>query len=243
VRERRQFLTNLAREAWGSVRCKNEVADPSGRVQNVALEPSEEKMTRGRSFARAVLAVAILLTCLVASSRSAWAVGEEKAGPFMANLKIGPAIDLDAPPGVTQFALELEAGIALDHAKNAYLTFTPQFEFGDLCTGIGRFGCGGRGSITTIIIPIGFQYDIEMPVKHLYIYPKIDLGLGIFTGGAVGAGTQGAFVLQPAFGIKYQLLKNLHIGGEPFSLPFFLGNKYDGFGAQYQIYLYAGIDL
>ncbi len=196
-------------------------------------------MTRSRSFTRAVLGATALVTSLAASSSSAWALGEEKAGPFMANLKIGPAIDLDGPPGVTQFALELEAGIALDHKNNAYLTFTPQFEFGSFCGGFDRFGCGGRGSVTTIILPLGFQYDIEMPVKHLFIYPKINLGLGLFTGG----GTTAAFVLQPAFGIKYQLLKNFHFGGEPFSLPFFLGNKYDNFGAQYQIYLYAGVDL
>ena len=197
-------------------------------------------MTRGRSFTRAVVGIVSLFTGLVAASSSAWALGEEKAGPFMANLKVGPAIGIDSPPGVTQFAIELEAGIALDHEKNAYLTFTPQVELGSFCGGFGGLGCGGRGSVSTIILPLGFQYDIELPVKHLFLYPKIDLGLGLFTGGGSAAAS---FVLQPAFGIKYQLLKHFHFGGEPFSLPLFIGNSGDGFGAQYQIYVYAGVDL
>ena len=184
-------------------------------------------MPRGRSLVRAVLVTAALAGSL-AYVHDAEAAGGRKAGPFMANLKVGPAIGLDDLP--TQFSLEIEAGIALDHAHNLYLSFPPQFQFSD--------------GLTTIILPLSIQYDIELPVKGLYLYPKLNVGGAIFTGnGYLGRNVQGAFALQPEFGVKYLITDNVHIGFEPVSLPLYLGNKHDGFDIQYRLYFYAGIDL
>ncbi len=174
------------------------------------------------------LAVAVSAAALIAVPSEALAVGEEKAGPFMGNLKIGPAIRLDDFP--TQFAMELEIAGALDRDNNAYLGFNPQFQFAD--------------HYHIINLTATFQYDIELPVKALYLYPKINAGLAIY--GITYRGDPGlAFTLQPEFGIKYQLVKNAHIGAEPISIPLYIGgNRFGGgFDAQYRLFFYGGFDI
>ncbi len=172
------------------------------------------------------LAMAVSSSTL-AFAPSAFALGEEKAGPFMGNLKIGPAIRLDDIP--TQFALEAEIAGALDRGNDAYLGFNPQFQFAD--------------GITTINLTATFQYDIELPVRALYLYPKINAGLAIHAPGAGEAAL--AFALQPEFGIKYQLVEHAHIGAEPISIPLYLGNNryFGGVDAQYRLFFYGGFDI
>lgn len=163
----------------------------------------------------------------MAVATSAFALGEEKAGPFMGNLKIGPAIRLDDLP--TQFAMEVEIAGALDRGNDAYLGFNPQFQFAD--------------GITTINLTATFQYDIELPVKALYLYPKINAGLAIQAPNHGEAGL--GFALQPEFGIKYQLVEHAHIGAEPISIPLYLGNNryLGGVDAQYRLFFYGGFDI
>jgi hypothetical protein len=175
------------------------------------------------------LAVATLAAAgtLQALESTALAVGEEKAGPFMGNLKIGPAIRLDDIP--TQFAMEVEIAGALDRGNDAYLGFNPQFQFSD--------------GLTTINLTATFQYDIELPVKALYLYPKINAGLAIQAPNRGDAAL--GFALQPEFGIKYQLVEHAHIGAEPISIPLYLGNnRYIGaVDAQYRLFFYGGFDI
>lgn len=185
-------------------------------------------MRTPKTLLRLGMAVTAGVLTLHFMESTALAVGEEKAGPFMGNFKIGPAIRLDEIP--TQFAMELEIAGALDRGNDAYLGFNPQFQFSD--------------GLATINLTATFQYDIELPVKALYLYPKINAGL------AINAPTRGGdpalgFALQPEFGIKYQLFEHFHVGGEPISIPLYLGNnRYIGaIDAQYRIFFYCGFDI
>jgi hypothetical protein len=165
---------------------------------------------------KALLSVAALLALSVPIQ----AFAAEKAGRFSGTLKIGPAIQIDDAP--TQFSLSPEFGIALDRDYNAYLGLAGQFQFGD------RF--------TTIAIPLFFQYDIELPVKGLYLYPKVNAGFWYAATGDVPG-----FMLEPVFGVKYQAHKNFHVGGEPLGIPMYMGDGF--FSAQYHFYAFAGFDL
>lgn len=183
-------------------------------------------MPTTKKLLRLGLAMAVSSSTL-AIAAPAFAVGEEKAGPFMGNIKIGPAIRLDEIP--TQFALEAEIAGALDRGNDAYLGFNPQFQFAD--------------SFITINLTVTFQYDIELPVKALYLYPKINAGLAI---NAVESRDPAlGFALQPEFGIKYQIVEHAHIGAEPISIPLYLGNnRYIGaIDAQYRLFFYGGFDI
>lgn len=178
-------------------------------------------MGKRSSRARIALAVPAFVAALAAGAAGAEAAGR-KDGPFMANLKVGPAIKLDDFP--TQFSMEVEVAYAVDRGNNAYIAFAPQFQFSD--------------PATIINLPLAFQYDIELPVKGLYLYPRLAAGVGILLP-RVG-NTQAAFTLQPEFGIKYQVVDNFHIGFEPFSLPMYMADFFD---LQYRLYFYGGIDL
>src|SRR4051812_31631129 len=108
-------------------------------------------------FAR-TLALSALLYGLSFAAPSA-AHAQDKTGPMMFNLKLGPAIGVSNSN--TQFGLEFEFGYAI--APNAYLIFPLGLTFG--------------GGATTLAIPVGFQYDIGFPgVKNLFLYPRISIG-------------------------------------------------------------------
>ncbi|MBL9023149.1 MAG: hypothetical protein JNL21_13195 [Myxococcales bacterium] len=186
-------------------------------------------MRTGKTLLRLGLAVSVAVGAIPLLESTAWAVGEEKAGPFMGNLKIGPAIRLDDIP--TQFAMEVEIAGALDRGNDAYLGFNPQFQFSD--------------GLATINLTATFQYDIELPVKALYLYPKINAGLAINAPTGRGGDPALGFALQPEFGIKYQLVEHAHIGAEPISIPLYLGNnRYIGaIDAQYRLFFYGGFDI
>ena len=178
-------------------------------------------------------------------------VGEKKAGPLMGNFKLAPAVSFgQGGYGFTQFALQLEIAYAVDKKNAAYIGFNPQFQF----------------AWTTIINLTGtFQYDIELPVEGLYLYPKINAGLAIFPvggygynggyngaycydnrgrryycGGGGGGSASVAFALQPEFGVKYNIKKNFHVLGEPLSFPIYIGSNTF---AQWRFWLGVGFDL
>lgn len=151
--------------------------------------------------------------------------GADKAGRVMINIKVGPAIAIDDTR--TQFSVSPEFAVALDKDYNAYLGLGPQFQFGDY--------------FTLINIPLFFEYDIELPVKGLYLYPKIGAGLSYWANSYFRRSDEHAyFMLEPAFGVKYQFHKNVHVGGEPIAIPMYMGNI---FAAQYHFFAYIGFDF
>jgi hypothetical protein len=196
------------------------------------------RKTNSLQAVTAVLAGALAFTAATATAEAK--VGEEKAGPLMGNFKLAPAVTFGDGGylNLTQFAMELEIAYAVDHDNNAYLGFNPQFQFG---------GYGGA----FINLTGTFQYDIAIKsVTGLYLYPKINLGLAIFTnsyGGYCtarrcygGGGSDVAFALQPEFGVKYNIFKNFHVLGEPLSFPIYIGGYTF---AQWRFWLGCGFDL
>lgn len=171
-----------------------------------------------RLTARSSLFASFTLAAMLALPSVAHAA--DKAGRISGTLKIGPALNIDDTE--TQFSLSPEFGIALDKDYNAYLGIAGQFQFGD------RF--------TTIAVPLYFQYDIELPVDGLFIYPKVNAGIWYHTQSETAG-----FMLEPAFGIKYQAHKNFHVGGEPIGIPMYMGEGF--FAAQYHLYILGGFDI
>jgi len=208
-------------------------------------------MHLARYVGRSAFALSILAASGYAHEAFA-AVGEDKAGPLMGNFKIAPAVFIGGDGGfygfrgcgggpfgfcgdATQFAMQLEIAYAVDHDNNAYIGFNPQFQFG--------FG-------TIINLTGTFQYDIQIAkskVKGLYIYPKINAGIGIFPAGTYGycgfggcGGTRVAFDLQPELGVKFNIFKNFHVLGEPLSFPIYISSATF---AQWRFWLGCGFDV
>jgi len=212
--------------------------------------PVAMRKMNGARLTAATLAASALL--LLANDASAAPVGEDKAGPLMGNIKIGPAVGLDDDFGGvrggcggrfgcgyrhTQFALELEIAYAVDRGENAYIGFNPQFQVSDY--------------FATINLTGTFQYDIQIAKKAvdgLYIYPKVNAGVGIVPNGfgsCLGRFCDGReadvyFTLQPEFGAKFNINKNFHVLAEPLSFPMYIGER---FGAQYRFFIGCGFDV
>ena len=205
-----------------------------------------------RNVVLRVVAALFLVGAFAFARDARAAVGEDKAGPLMGNFKLGPALYIGGDGFYgggfgacgrfggfcgqdTQFALQLEIAYAVDHGNNAYIGFNPQFQFG--------FG-------TIVNLTGTFQYDIqiaESKVKGLYIYPKINVGLGIFPGGGYYCGfgnfcnsTSVAFDLQPEVGVKFNIFKNFHVLGEPLSFPIYISSHTF---AQWRFWLGCGFDV
>lgn len=139
----------------------------------------------------------------------------EKAGPFMATLRFGPA--LKVTQFISQFAMGPEIGYAI--VDDGYLVFSPSFQFGDA---------------TVINLPLGFQYDIALPVDNLYAYARFTAGVAIAT--ASGASDTG-FNMQPEAGAKYLFTENFYAGIEPLSFPMYIESD---FGMQYRLSAFGG---
>lgn len=209
-------------------------------------------LTMTKRLGRSLVATASAgLLVVVADARAD--VGENKAGPLMGNVKIGPAVGLDddfggrgfGGPGrglgwgrSTQFATELEIAYAVDSGQNAYIGFNPQFQVSDYFAVINLTGT--------------FQYDIQIienKVRGLYLYPKVNAGIGIipngygyFRGRGFCSGCEAGvfFDLQLEFGAKFNIWKNFHVLAEPLSFPLYIGER---FGAQYRFWFGCGFDV
>jgi hypothetical protein len=162
----------------------------------------------------------------------------EKAGRFMANLKIGPAVclyDIFNGPGTCshQGAVAVELGFSVLPNKNAYLVLPLQFQF-----------FPGRSAI---MVPLGFQYDLALPVATgLYLYPRFSVGYAaVLDVNAPGSPTTHAGVIIPELGIKYIYRGRWNFALEPISLPILFGSTSSGaFGSiYYRILLSAGVNF
>ena len=151
----------------------------------------------------------------------------DKIGRFMVNFKIGPAIG--AYNSAHLGAIVLEGGWAVLENKSLYLVVPLQFHF-----------TSGGGSFH---LPVGLQYDVTLPVKNLYVYPRLSMGyLLAFAGDGAGNTVTSHFgVITPEFGIKYVLNGRWNLGGEPVSLPIAFNSG--GAALQYRILLTAGANF
>jgi hypothetical protein len=77
-----------------------------------------------------------------------------------------------------------------------------------------------RASLGTLMLPVGVQYDIALPVPNLYIYPRVSIGYAVSLKGAAGSVIADHYgVAIPEVGIKYVFSGRYHLGGEAISLP------------------------
>lgn len=166
-------------------------------------------------------------------------VPTEKVGRFMFNFKVGPALCafFSVPKlGVSgscnnshMGAIVLDLGWSVLPNKNAYLLLPLQFQF--------------RDSVGIITVPIGFQYDFQLPVKGLFVYPRASIGYSVSIASQLNGQTVTSHlgVLTPEFGVKYVFGGRWNVGAELFSLPIY----FNGDGAQiyYRILLYGGVNF
>jgi hypothetical protein len=122
---------------------------------------------------------------------------------------------IDLGGGATIF---LEGGAARGHVqmnggaglgKGFFLTFTPSVAF------------GGPGPL--VQLPIGFEYDARVR-GHLTIYPRLAFGGAIFTNTSPGGGATGAFLIEPALGVKVRLVGRWTLGMEPLCFPVYVSD-------------------
>jgi hypothetical protein len=166
-----------------------------------------------RGLATATL-LAIALLSLPTPARAA-----DKAGRFSITAKIGPAINLN--DSFLQVSASPEFMVAVDNDYNAYLGIAPQFQY--------------TADVLTINLPALFQYDIELPVDGLYVYPRLAGGLSY----VLETGRPSGFI-EPTFGLKYQAHEYVHVSLEPIGVPLYIGRY---FAAQYHIFAGVGVDL
>src|SRR5438105_15656164 len=117
------------------------------------------------AYSRSLSVLFALLLCLASAHEARaefWRTQGTKPGPFMFNLKLGGAFGVAAGNytdtfvgGYNQFALQLEAGFAVTPDRNGYIVVPLQFQFSP--------------TVISVYLPVGFQYDIKMPLKGLYI--------------------------------------------------------------------------
>ncbi len=193
------------------------------------------------------LALAIVLAPAgAAHALPAW-MQEGKAGRWMFNLKLGPAITakataycgnafgvLDCRP--TMGAIDLEMGVAVDSKFNAYIILpVPQFQVHDF--------------LSIVMLPVGFQYDIAVTrkVPDLYITPRIEIGYAAFIPNCNFCDTTSAGFVELAVGGKLIFARRWNVGFEPFSLAIFFGqyaNTNTNFSAvSYRLLFYGGVNF
>jgi hypothetical protein len=163
---------------------------------------------------------------------------EEKAGPFMFNLKLGPAFPiaiaysghsatLNTNPLGTAIA---DFGIAVDSRQRAYILLPIQFIF--------------NGDGAYIMIPVGFQYDFHI-WKNLFLYPRGFVGYTFYAGNNGSGGTNVQFsnvgVVAAELGLKWIFKKRWNVGFEPFSLPVVFNSNVAIFF--YRLNLYGGVNF
>lgn len=180
---------------------------------------------------------------------------DEKAGRMMANLKLGPSF-LAYPTygsGVTfaMAALTLEFGYAVTPDRNGYLTGKLDFQMSSL--------------VSYISIPaIGFQYDVRLPVRGLYLTPRGSIGYALAVGTSTATCGIAACITQTSYehlgvftaeiGVKYIYRGRFNFGFDPFSLPiYFNGPSTEcigsscvsraGVGVFYRFQFYAGANF
>jgi len=148
-----------------------------------------------------------------------------KAGGFMLNFRLGyvAPLTIGAPTGSgsgstafdypAQGMLGVEFGFSIQQQRKLYLVVPLSFQF--------------QGITAQILLPFGFQYDIALPIRNLYVVPRMTLGyvaqvISINLGSVGGGSTTAvghAGLINPEIGIKYVLRDRLNLGMDLLSIP------------------------
>ncbi|MBL9043998.1 MAG: hypothetical protein JNM83_20490 [Myxococcales bacterium] len=154
-----------------------------------------------------------------------------KLGRYMVSLKVGaaPCIYFSGGCGFLHQGLAgIEFAWAFTQSANAYLIVPPQVQF--------------RANQGTLMVPVGIQYDIGLPVPNLYIYPRLSVGYAVAMAGAAGSVIADHFgVVIPEVGLKYVFSGRYHLGGELVSVPVLFNER--SVVAHYRIALSFGVSF
>lgn len=150
---------------------------------------------------------------------------------FMANFKSGTAVG--ATISSLYYSMTVEFGITMVPKDRGYLIFPFTFDL--------------TGSVSTITLPVGFQYDVPLRVKGLFLTPRISIGYSLTTtptvnsmGGPDTTVVHGGTVMLEA-GLKYLLLSRVHVGVDCFSLPIRFSSTSATVG--FRMLLYGGLNF
>jgi hypothetical protein len=190
---------------------------------------------------RALVLFVLLTVGSTAHAAPGW-MQDAKAGPFMFNLHIGPAIG--ARNAINMGAIVLDFGFALDSGHHAYLLFPLQFQFANVNYNV--FGVGGDYTVGYVMVPVGFQYDISIPpAPGLFISPRIVGGYVAATASCNGCSTSNLGFIAPEVAIKLVIAKRWNVGLEPFSLPIFISrqNNNTSTSIHYRILFFGGVNF
>ena len=169
-----------------------------------------------RSIPKLVAPPLLALALVFTATRGSAA---DKAGRFSITAKVGPAIKLD--DSYLQVSAIPEFMVAVDGNYNVYFGVAPQLQY--------------TADVTTLNFPATFQYDIELPVDGLYVYPKLSGGASYVLETSRTSG-----FIEPALGVKYQAHEHVHVILEPVGVPLYIGRY---FAAQFHMFVGVGVDL
>ncbi len=189
-----------------------------------------------------MLRLALLGLVLVAFARPAQAdffgPSSEKSGPFMLDLKIGPAFGLHDAGGAGREAfaysaasLALDLGIAVTPDRRGYL-LTP------LQTLVGAW-------YTALLFPIGFEYDFKWTPGSTFLVARFSAGYALVHTYYLRKELSFAFLL-PELGIRHVVKKRWNLGFDFFSLPIGFGKDDNGVVVSaifYRMVFYAGANF
>lgn len=138
-----------------------------------------------------------------------------RIGRFLVGVSVGAAPCVYFPVGcdnLHQGVAGVSFAWAMSATAPAYLIVPLQVQF--------------RPNQGTLILPVGVQYDISLPVANLYIYPRVSVGYAAAIASPAGSTyTEHYGVAIPEIGLKYVFSGRYHLGGEFFSLPVFFSSK------------------
>lgn len=189
-----------------------------------------------------ILPLLAILTVGGAARATPSLLQDGKAGPFMFNFQIGPAIG--ARNAINMGAIVLDFGFALDPGRHAYLLFPLQFQFAD--AGYDILGTGTDYTIGFVMVPIGFQYDIAIPgLPGFYLSPRFVGGYVLGTASCNGCGTANGGFVAPEVTAKLVLGRRWNVGLVPFSLPIFIGVDHGNttVSIDYRILFFGGVNF
>jgi hypothetical protein len=152
-----------------------------------------------------------------------------RPGPFLVDIKVGPSVAFDY--GDVGFVVQPEIGYAVRRgncahpgAGEVYLVVTPEIKI---------------AGTHEMVLPIGAQYDIPLPIEGLFAYPRMTIGLGVALDREDGE--DDAVVVSHGFGAKYQFNDLVHAAFEPLVLPLYMSGR--GVSVEYRSLAVGGLNF
>lgn len=142
---------------------------------------------------------------------------DPKSLPWLAMFTLGGLFDLRYEPH--QALLGFVLGYAVTPNGRGYVLFMPEVKT--------------NGTLSTVMIPFGFQYDFALPIKRLpglFAYPRLVLGYGLSIvprsfGGETRIETQHLGIMTVMGGIKYVFRDRWIFAFEPIGLMTFFSSN------------------